>query len=227
MRKRHGIKSIRSPILQNHATPGEDPIVEYSDMVVATDAMPPEDFRRSVIFSWITQAFHSMGPTRDIATYLKGQGVPYQKFYEGLMLENSNTIMGQQVAAANRCLDRALAGGEWTEIDPKYGNVTWPFEEISFLDIATGDLGLFYKQVEEMVNRRFITLPRDIIQRQRARLRTPEEFGGDIPEYARRVAWFGRKFGFALKNLEKEPGNRDSIPSDLYVDLDSMPQSGN
>ncbi|MEK6840544.1 MAG: radical SAM protein [Nanoarchaeota archaeon] len=221
--KRYGIKSIRSPILQNHATPGEDPIREFSDMVVATDSMPPEDFRRAIIYSWVTQTFHSIGLTRDIANYLKQRGVSYQSFYEGLISENPDTLVGQQIAAANKCLDRALRGGDWGKINPKYGQVTWPFEEISFLDIATGDLKLFYGQVEKMIGRKFSSIPNEVIKRQMARVRTPEEFRGDVIEYARQVVWFGRKFGSALRNL----GGNNQIRTNPYSDIDSGMPSAN
>ncbi len=198
-----GIKSIRSPILQNHATPGEDPITEFADTVIATNSMPPEDFRRTFLFSWATQAAHTLGPTQDIAIYLRGEGVPYQSFYEALLSSGPDTIFGQQIARTNKSLDRALSGGEWGEVDLRYGNIIWPLEEKSFLDIATGDLNLFYRQVEEMINRRLISIPNEVIQNQMQRLKKPEDYGGNIPEYAKGVAWFGRKFG-SLKNLEEK-----------------------
>ena len=201
--KNFGLKSIRSPILQNHATPGEDPITEYSDTVIATNSMPPEDFRRTFLFSWAAQALHTLGPTQDISIYLKGEGVPYQSFYEQMLLLKPDTIFGQQIARTGKSLDRALSGGDWGEVDSKrYGNIIWPLEEKSFLDIATGDLNLFYAQVEEMINRRLISIPHEVIQDQMQRLKSPEDFGGDIKEYAKKVAWFGRKFG-SLKNLEE------------------------
>lgn len=209
--EKYGIKSIHSPILQNHCTPGEDPVTEYSDIVIATDSMPLEDFRRAFLFSWAIQAFHSQGLTQDIAVHLKEQGVPYRSFYERLLSENSDTLIGQQLAIANRCLDRGLDGGEWGEINPRYGQIIWPLEEISFLDVATGDLKLFYTQLEKMVGRNFISLPNDVIQRQISRLRTPEEFCGDVREYAKRIVWFGRKSGATLK----KNGERVTAPAGL------------
>ena len=203
--KEFGLRSIRSPILQNHATPGEDPITEYADTVIATSSMPSEDFRRTFLFSWATQASHILGLTQDIAVYLKNQGISYQSFYEGLLSSGPETVFGQQVVRTNRSLDRALSGGDWGEVDQKYGNLVWPLEEKIFLDIVTGDLNLFYKQVEEMINRRFISIPNDVIQRQKRRLITPDDFGGNVPEYAKKIAWFGRKFG-SLKNLEEKVG---------------------
>lgn len=197
---KHKIKSITSPILQNHSTPGEDPIKEYSDIVIATDSMPIQDFRRAFLFSWAVQTFHSLGLTQDIAIHLKGKGLPYCNFYEGLLSADSDTLIGQQVASANRCLDRGLSGGEWGEINPRYGQVIWPLEERSFLDIATGDLDLFYTQLGEMINNRFAPIQKEIIQKQKLRIRTPEEFNGDVQEYAQKIVWFGRKGGSILKN---------------------------
>ena len=219
---KHGIRSVRSPILQNHATPGEDPITEYSDMVIATDSMPPEDFRKSFLFSWATQTFHSIGLARDIAIHLKKNGIPFRNFYEKILSAYPDTVIGRQITLANKCLDRALSGGEWGEIDPKYGQVIWPLEEFSFLNFVTGNLDGFYSQLEGMINKDFISLPREIIQRQRARLRTPEEFDGDIKKYAREAVWFGRKFGSALRDLDCV----NPIRTDPYADLESM-ASGN
>jgi len=200
--QKHGIQFIHSPILQNHATPGEDPLKEYSNLVIATDSMPPEEFHRSFLFSWAAQAFHVLGLTQDIAIYLKSQGVSYSSFYEKMLSAEPDTLVGQQISGAKRCLDRALDGGDWGEINQIYGNLTWPLEEYSFLNIATGDLNLFYRQVEEMINRNLVSIPHDVVQRQMLRLRTPEEFKGNVKEYAKKVVWFGRKFGSALKNLE-------------------------
>jgi putative methyltransferase len=199
-RNKYKIRSVHSPILQNHATPGKDPITEYSDMVVATESMPPQDFRKSFLFSWAVQTFHSLGLARDIANYLKSQGVLYRKFYEELLSANPDTLIGQRVAGANRCLDRGLNGGEWGEIDLRYGPIIWPIEEKSFLDIVTRDVKLFYTQLEKIVNHFISPFPKDVIQKQMLRMRTPNEFGGDIQEYAKKVVWFGRKFGFFLKD---------------------------
>jgi radical SAM superfamily enzyme YgiQ (UPF0313 family) len=215
--KEHGLSSIRSPILQNHATPGEDPITEYADTVISTNAMPSEDFRKSFLFSWATQASHILGLTQDIAIYLKSQGVSYQSFYEELLLSKPDTIFGQQIVQTNKSLDRALSGGDWGEVDQRYGNIIWPLEEKSFLDVATGDLNLFYSQVEEMINRKFISIPNEVIQRQKLRLMTPEDFGGNVPEYAKKVAWFGRKFG-SLKNLEGRVEETDSAIIEHFKD---------
>jgi len=197
---RHKIKFVHSPILQNHSTPGEDPVREYSDMVIATDSMPLEDFRRAFLFSWAVQTFHTLGLTQDISIYLKNKGVAYRRFYEELLLADSNTIVGQQVAGANKCLDRALNGGEWGEINPVYGQIIWPLEEKSFLDVATGNLKLFYSQLEDIANGFVSPFPKEVIQKQMSRLRTPEEFNGDVKEYAKKVVWFGRKGGSSLKD---------------------------
>lgn len=100
-----------------------------------------------------------------------------------------------------------------------------PLEEITFLNIATGNRELFYRQVEEMVNRHLISIPHEVIERQMLRLRTPEDFGGNIPEYAKRVAWFGRKFGYALKDANGGSSDSSSPLKELYTELDSMRQT--
>ena len=71
----------------------------------------------------------------------------------------------------------------------------------------TGDRDIFYKQVQDMVKRRFgVVLPDEAIQEQIARLRTPEDYNGDIREYAKRAVWFGRKSGATFKDNRESKG---------------------
>ena len=55
-----------------------------------------------------------------------------------------------------------------------------------------------------MIRRNFgIDLPREIVEKQISRLVTPEDFGGNIGEYAKRIVWFGRKSGATFKDNRK------------------------
>ncbi|MFH1311214.1 MAG: radical SAM protein [Nanoarchaeota archaeon] len=202
--KRYGIQLIDSPILQNHSTSGTDLIQEKTLYAIATDAMPVEDFKKAYLFGWAIQGFHSLGLTQDIAIHLNSQGVSYRSFYEGLISENPETIVGIEVAETKRSLDKIISDsnrGQWGKINSKYGDISWPFEELSFLNIMTGDKERFYNEVSEMVKRKFgISIPQEVITGQMSRLRTPDEFKGDIKEYAKRVVWFGRKSGYSIKD---------------------------
>jgi putative methyltransferase len=205
--KRYGIKAIDSPILQNHSTPGTDPIKERTKYAVSTDSMPLEDVIMASLYGWAIQGMHSLGLTQDIAIHMKSRGIPYYKFYENFLASNKGTLIGDEVESTRIHLEDFLSGrgGELGGINHNFGNIVWPLEELSFLNIITGDLDKFYSEVREMVRNRFnYTLPEEVIQKQRARLVTPEEFGGDIKEYSKRIVWFGRKRGDTLRSQDKK-----------------------
>ena len=206
--KRFGIVSIDSPILQNHSTPGKDPVQERTVYAIATDAMSIEDFKRAFLFGWVIQAFHSLGLTQDIAIHLKENGISYQSFYEGILSENPDTITGREAAATRESLEKVLKDpnrGQWGKIDRRYGNIVWPYEEFSFLNIITEERNLFYMQVSDMVKKRFgHIIPEEIIQNQISKLVTPEEYNNDLKEYAKRIVWFGRKSGATFKDNRKK-----------------------
>ncbi len=207
--KKYGIKSIDSPILQNHSTPGTDPVQERTIYAISTNTQSVDDFKRAFLFGWAVQAFHSLGLTQEIAIHLKNKGVSYREFYEGMLSEKPETIVGREAIETRKSLERILDNldrGQWGKVDPKYGDIVWPFEEYSFLNIMTGDRERFYREVNEMVSRKFsISIPEEVITGQIARMRTPEEYGGDIKDYAKRVVWFGRKSGATFKD------NRESV----------------
>ena len=130
-------------------------------------------------------------------------------FYEGLLSEDPKTISGREASSVRGSLEKVLTGtgennpvkGQWGKIDSRYGEVVWPFEEFSFLNIMTGDRERFYGEVDKMANEKFgVSIPDHVIERQIARLRTPEEYGNDIKEYAKRVYKFCElKFGHLVR----------------------------
>ena len=141
--KKFGIVFIDSPILQNHSTLGTDSVVERTRYAIATNSMPVEEFKRAFLFGWAVQAFHSLGLTQDISVYLNQNGVRYKAFYDGLLSENPDTIAGREVAATRDSLEKVLTDpnrGQWGKVDGIYGNIVWPYEEFSFLNIITGSV---------------------------------------------------------------------------------------
>ncbi len=208
--KEHGIISIESPILQNHSTPGKDSVTEKTVYAIATDSMPVEDFERAYLYGWAIQTFHSLGLTQDIAIHLKQKGISYKDFYEGMLAEEPETIVGREAKETRKSLDKILRGtnrGQWGKTDSKYGKIVWPFEEFSFLNIVSGNRDEFYAEVKEMVQRRFdFSLSDEMIKNQVARLRMPEDYNNDIKEYAKNVVWFGRKSAATFKDNRESAG---------------------
>lgn len=199
---RYGMRTIRAPLLQQHCTPGADGPDEYAPIVIETNTMPEEDFKRAFEFGWAVQTFHGMGLLRGIALWWNkdGSAQGFRNFYEHLILAaqmKPNTVLGRTYATMRKHFERGLRGEGWGRVDPRYGDILWPLEEASFLDIITGYLDLFYSEIGAIFN-----VPIPVLLAEYDSMRTPEEFKHDLPEYAKQVVWYGRKGGKFKKSTE-------------------------
>lgn len=194
-REQHGIRTVRGPLLQQHATP--DPIAtEMADIVIETKTMPLVDWKRAFLFAWAIQTFHCLGLTTEIAiAAFERTGLSYRAFYEKLLeyaFGHPYNIIGQEVARITDLCNEAVAGGPWGTVIPRFGTVVWPAEEASFLRLVDR-LDTFYWHLIPFLahHLRFV----GPFQKQVQSVVRPDEppFNGDRERYARDVLWFGRK----------------------------------
>lgn len=147
--EKHGIKSITIPIFQPHSAPNEqDDIEEYDRIVVSTNTMPPEDWRRVQQFSWAVQCFHMLGLLQHIAIFMKIVcQIPYKCFYEELLSyfkkNRTSTIIGEEMDHLDTVLNNVLNGIGFNQYLPQFSNITWPPEEASFLRLSENKDRLF------------------------------------------------------------------------------------
>jgi len=54
------VKTVRSEIINIHGSRDDldDDLPEIQDLVIATDSLPPDDWRRARVFSWMTAFLH-------------------------------------------------------------------------------------------------------------------------------------------------------------------------
>ncbi len=109
--KKYGIKTVEIPIFQQHVTPdtSDHHVIEYEKIVVATDAMPLNDWRRAYEFAWAVLCFHYLGIFQMITVFLYGQyRISYSFFYEALIRfgkDYPQSIIGRELAALNGVLE--------------------------------------------------------------------------------------------------------------------------
>ncbi len=136
---KHEIHSVRMPILLAHSTPDPELLPEYSDVVVGTATMSTEDWERTYLFYWAIQCFHCLGITRYISIFLHDQlGVRYSDFYEGIMNHfegKTETLIGREIEVTKEIVHESLSGGRLDIILPRFGDIYWPLEEASFLNL--------------------------------------------------------------------------------------------
>lgn len=185
-RARFGIESVKMRALLYHATPDPEVVEEAQETVIATAAMPRNELRRAVLYGWVVQAFHSLGLTQDIARALRVDELAYRGFYGALldwMLDDPGLVAGRALARVAVAWDRAVDGGPWNLVDARYGNVSWPPEEMLFLDVAS-ESDRFYDELEKLA-------PAHLVDAQRAAFVPPVP--GREAEYARNEVWYRRK----------------------------------
>jgi radical SAM superfamily enzyme YgiQ (UPF0313 family) len=114
--KKWGIKTSKVPLSEVHgAIRQPDMVQEYEDIIIATDAMPMEDWIKAAVYSWETQLKYSFGI----------EDIPSEETMEFSRIAHSIT------QGRPRC-----------QTDLRFGNVYWEPEELAFLRIslARGDI---------------------------------------------------------------------------------------
>lgn len=168
----HGIQSVRMPVLLQHSTPQPDAMTEYHDIVVETATLPVSDWGRCYLFAWAVQTFHCLGLTRQMAMYLRQEyGVSYRDFYQALTTFAADQMghgpIGEEYWQTMSVLQGALRGQPWDVVYPTFGDIIWPTEEASFLQLATAKTPLaqdLAKFIHDMGRRHGFTMHEDVAQ---------------------------------------------------------------
>lgn len=153
--EKYGIKTVKIPVFLAHSTPLSDDITEYTEIVIETNSMSLEDWKRACLFSWAVQCFHCLSLTQYIAIYLyTNYQISYRNFYNEIIkyaMDNPHTIIGEQLRIVNGIINKVIDGGSWDLTIEKFGKISWPLEEGTFLNIVCNK-DKFYKEINNFVN---------------------------------------------------------------------------
>jgi radical SAM superfamily enzyme YgiQ (UPF0313 family) len=147
-RRRHGIRTVKIPLFMMHSC-GKKPneIIEHEEIVVGTNTMSVDDWKRTYIFSWAVQCFHFLGLTQLIALFFHGRyGMKYRDFYEDLVrfaLSYESHILKDELLFNRNMLDEVLKGKGFDQFVDGCGDVSWPMEEASFIRLTCGRKRLY------------------------------------------------------------------------------------
>jgi radical SAM superfamily enzyme YgiQ (UPF0313 family) len=185
----HGLKTRSMLAMLTHGTPNDSVPREKQDIVVATTAMPHDDWKKAWLISKTIEIFHAQGGLlRDVAIMLHNEHqLRYVDFYMALLywcLQNPHTVAGQEIYNLRNLLDNVLDGDLWDCIDPRLGDISWPPEEFAYAHILL-EADKFYSEVENFL------LKWSIPDHMRA-LSGPL-LGEDTVTWARDHVWYGRK----------------------------------
>lgn len=137
--EKHKIRSVKVFFNNAHSKASrKDEVHEYSNLVRATDTMSEDDWVACNLFSTAVQCFHTLGFLRFFAVYLHYEGIAdYYEFYSGLseFLLSSSGNLGIIWRDIKSRFDNSLKGS-WQYYNPKFGDITWAYEEGVFLEAA-------------------------------------------------------------------------------------------
>lgn len=151
-KERFGIVTKRITLTETHGSIRTGKLVsEYQDIIVSTTSMPLDDWRRSLIFSWVVMVLFSLKLCFFILTYLhKRYQVKFSDFVEYICspdaVVDGASIIGEEIKEYNKHIDNILKGCGRSCTMAGFGSIYWDIEEASFLRIST-KLGQFYNEM--------------------------------------------------------------------------------
>lgn len=167
-REKYRIKTVPMPVMLAHSTPNPGSVVEYEDVVVETASMPHRDWQNAFLFYWAVQTFHCLGLLPHLAVFCQRElQTKYSDFYEEFMRFPSDSVIGQEFARTRKRLGAALRGEKLDQVLPVFGEICWPPEEASFLNLLVCKKKLFYEEVRELLARLIreanVKIPSDLV----------------------------------------------------------------
>lgn len=150
-RARFGIETRRVSIASFQRDGAATPVPELEEIVVATAAMPPDDFRRAFQFGFFLAAAHNL-KLLDVVLQVawRAARIDLRDFLEGLLARIASAPEGTAFARVQAVLDRyadAVEGGEAMVLPAaETGSHLWAVED-GVLIAALSDAASFYAEV--------------------------------------------------------------------------------
>ncbi|MCA8947867.1 MAG: B12-binding domain-containing radical SAM protein [Planctomycetes bacterium] len=130
-------------------------VAEQEEIVTATAAMPADDWRRALVFSWVTMALHSLKLGFFVIAWLVDRfGIRHSEFLEFVARGEFDAAefprIAAEIAVFEAKIDELRAGRGRGSVMPQYGDLYWDEEEACFLRLSR-DFDGFYVELRELV----------------------------------------------------------------------------
>jgi radical SAM superfamily enzyme YgiQ (UPF0313 family) len=188
--KKYGLKTVEAKFESHHtAMKTEEEVVEKHNLVVATAAMPGEDWVRAKVYA-LTASLVYFGKLLQVpfAVLHVAGGVPYRKLIEAFAKKDARfPVMAGVLSAFEQKAREIQNGGAWFMESKEWLNISWWPDELLYIRLsAEGNLDAFYKEADEILAE-FV-----------------RDAGGDLPAMTKQAVELNRK-------LLKQPFQNDKL----------------
>lgn len=170
---KYGMMTVESKIINIHGERIEldDDVPEVQDLVIATAATPPADWRRTRVFCWMTALLHFDKLFQIPLIMAHGiSSISYRDMIEAFMAADPERfpMIAEINSFFNSEAEAIQHGGSEYVFSKEYLNIFWPADEFIFVKLtAEGKFDAFYaeagKLLAEVVGARHDGLPMDVI----------------------------------------------------------------
>lgn len=156
-RQKFGIKTVFSPIINIHGRrqESEDDVVEEQELVVACDSLPPDDWRRTRAFAWMTAFLHFDKLLQMPLVIARTLGdVPYRDMVEAFLNVDAADypLLGQIRDFFLATAADIQGGGDEYIYSSDWLGIYWPADEFLFIKLTVDDaLDQFYGEAEHLL----------------------------------------------------------------------------
>ena len=165
----YGLKVLNTYTAFNHYDITEQNEFEREDMIVASNTMTFEEYKKAHIFRWTVMFGHYLGTTQYISRFLRNNNnITYRDFYESFlrhMYDNPDTFIGQELQKTVNNLEAVLNVEQpWGRILPSVRkNFAWDFEEATAIQCAKNK-DQFYSEMRQFILEAFDIEYDEVIQ---------------------------------------------------------------
>ncbi len=154
--KRYGLKSVETKIINIHGSLflSEGDVYETQELVVGTKSMPPEDWCRARVFSWMTSLIY-FDKLLQIPLILIHElsGLSYRELLEVFNRKNKSfPIISEIYAFFLKEAQNIQQGGPEFCRSEKWLNIYWPHDEYMLIKLCVeGKLEKFYGEARQLI----------------------------------------------------------------------------
>jgi len=173
--RQFGMQIVQTPIINSHGRQNDSVsgVDEMQELVVATASMPPEEWRRTRAYCWMTNLVYFNKLLQVPALVVANMtGISFGRIFESFCLERHSGL--PVLDEINRFFEKTALdlqegrGGEYVH-SSEWLDVFWPPEEYVFIKLVYEDkLSAFYDEarqvLEDLIRREQVDVATDLLE---------------------------------------------------------------